>query len=236
MLTKTILCFFNKCSFSIKHWVRPVTNPFVNFFHPAHTIGTFSTKSLLHYFYLFSAISLAYYLTGRLGLMMPYKESVATLLWLPTGIATGALMRWGKISIPAILVAAYLIERAMYLPAHVAVIIAVGNTLAPMLTAYCLQNVRLNGKKFNSEVVQQFDITFLFVFSTVGMLLSATIGTFTLYASNSISAEQIASVWLIWWVGDSIGVLLALPLVLNVKLNKLLQLKKHCLVAKAIHC
>ena len=226
MLTKTIVLFLNKHLALIKRWLCPVANACAKIFQPLLPANTSSNKSPLLQFYLFLAIALAYYFTGKLGLMVPYKESVATLLWLPTGIATGALMRWGKISIPAIFVAAYFVERAMHLPPQTAAIIALGNTLAPMLTAYCLQNVRFSGTKFNTALVQQSDIAFLFIFSAVGMLLSATIGTFTLYASNTISANQISSVWLIWWVGDSIGVLLALPLVLNTNRTKLQQLKQ----------
>lgn len=43
----------------------------------------------------FILVALAYFITAKLGLMVPYKESVATLIWLPTGIAVGAIMRWG---------------------------------------------------------------------------------------------------------------------------------------------
>ncbi|WP_292807424.1 hypothetical protein [Methylotenera sp.] len=52
--------------------------------------STFKTKWMT-----FILVALAYFITAKLGLMVPYKESVATLIWLPTGIAVGAIMRWG---------------------------------------------------------------------------------------------------------------------------------------------
>jgi len=50
----------------------------------------------------FIAVAFAYFVTAKLGLMVPYKESVATLIWLPTGIAIGSIMRWGRVSIHAV--------------------------------------------------------------------------------------------------------------------------------------
>lgn len=41
----------------------------------------------------FVLVALAYYVTAKLGLMVPYKESIITPIWLPTGIAAGAIMR-----------------------------------------------------------------------------------------------------------------------------------------------
>ena len=58
----------------------------------------------------FLLIVLAYFITAKLGLMVPYKESIVTLIWLPTGIAVGAIMRWGKMTLPAIFLAAFLVE------------------------------------------------------------------------------------------------------------------------------
>ena len=220
MLTKTIVLFIDK------YLARPIATAYTQIFTPKFAERLPSGKSFLDHSYLFLAIASAYYFTGKLGLMVPYKESFATLLWLPTGIATGALMRWRKISIPAIFVAAYFVERAMHLPPHVSAIIAVGNTLAPMLTAYCLQNVHFRGIKFNTELVQQSDIAFLFAFSTIGMLISASVGVASLYIVDFISADRVTSVWLIWWAGDSIGVLLALPLMLNINPSRLKQLKQ----------
>ena len=38
-------------------------------------------------------LALAYFVTGWLGLQMPYAGSHITLVWLPTGIAVAALLR-----------------------------------------------------------------------------------------------------------------------------------------------
>lgn len=160
----------------------------------------------------FTIVALAYFITAKLGLMVPYKESVATLIWLPTGIAVGAIMRWGNVSLPAIYIASVAVNISMGVPPLAALSIAISNTSAPFLTAYLLQK-----SQFNFSLVSQKDIGLMIGAALLSMLISATGGVLALYASDLVAAGNMISVWFIWWVGDSIGVLLALPLVLNLR-------------------
>ncbi len=159
----------------------------------------------------FVLVAFAYFIAAKLGLMVPYKESVVTLMWLPTGIAVGAIMRWGKISIPAVYTAAILVELSAGLSLATSAAIACTNTLAPFVAAYLLRKSR-----FNHRLIKQRDIVLMIVVALLGMSISATGGLLALYVSGLVIPEKIVNVWFIWWVGDSIGVMLALPLVLNV--------------------
>lgn len=164
----------------------------------------------------FVLVALAYYIAARLGLMVPYKESVATLMWLPVGIAAGAIMRWGNISLPAIYVAAFSAELSVGLPVFTSAAIACTNTLAPFSVAYLLK--KLN---FNHSVIKQKDITLLILVAFAGMLISATGGVLALTLSGLTTPETMVKIWFIWWIGDGLGVLLALPLVLNLGKSQL---------------
>ncbi len=155
---------------------------------------------------------LAYYLTAKLGLMVPYKESIVTLIWLPTGIAVGAIMRWGKIALPAIFIAAFLVELSVDLSVSTSIGIACGNTLAPFIAARLLQKFQ-----FNHALIKQRDIALMLGAAAVGMLASASGGTLSLHFSGLVANEQLPKIWFLWWIGDTVGVLLALPLVLNVQ-------------------
>jgi len=157
----------------------------------------------------FVAVAFAYFVTAKLGLMVPYKESVATLIWLPTGIAVGAIMRWGRVSIPAVFVASLLVELTV-LPLTASVLIAITNTLGPLLAAYLLPKLR-----FNHHLYKQKDIFLMIAVALIGMSVCATGGTFSLYITGLAPTDKLSSIWFIWWLGDSLGVLLALPLVLN---------------------
>jgi diguanylate cyclase (GGDEF)-like protein/PAS domain S-box-containing protein len=166
-----------------------------------------SLKSLA---FKFTIVGLAYYLSARIGLMGPYKESIVTLLWLPTGIAVGAIIRWGNISLPAIFVAATFVELSLNLPISTSLGMAGGNTLAPLLTAHLLKKAH-----FDHSLAKQRDILLMISFALLGMLVSSTGGVLSLYLSGQITPDKILKIWFIWWMGDSVGVLLALPLVLN---------------------
>jgi len=159
----------------------------------------------------FTVVALAYYLTARLGLMGPYKESIVTLLWLPTGIAVGAIIRWGYVSLPAVFVAATFVEFYLGLPPVVALSMACGNTLAPLVTAHLLQKAN-----FNHSLAKQRDILLMILFALLGMLVSSIGGVLSLYLGGQITADVILRIWFIWWMGDSVGVLLALPLILHI--------------------
>ncbi|WP_020167481.1 MULTISPECIES: bifunctional diguanylate cyclase/phosphodiesterase [Methylotenera] len=159
----------------------------------------------------FVLVALAYVVTAKLGLMVPYKASIVTLMWLPTGIAVGAIMRWGNLSLPAIFSAATFIELSLGVPFISSLAIACTNTLAPFVTA-----ALLNQFQFNRSLTRQRDIALIIAASAFGMLISATGGTFSLYNSGLISADNLQSTWSVWWIGDTVGALLALPLILNI--------------------
>jgi diguanylate cyclase (GGDEF)-like protein/PAS domain S-box-containing protein len=164
----------------------------------------------------FVVIVLAYFFTAQLGLMVPYKESVATMMWLPTGIAVGAIIRWGNISLPAIYLAVVIVEYSAGLPLFTSLAIAITNTAAPYVTAYLLKISR-----FNHSLIKQRDIGLMVGAALLGMLISATGGITSLYVSGLINPDNITRVWLVWWMGDAVGVLLAMPLVINISKQKL---------------
>ena len=74
------------------------------------------------------ALALAYFIAGRLGLMLPSYGSHITLVWLPTGIAVAALLRWGFGGWPGVALGALAVNLADGVAGPVALGIAAGNT------------------------------------------------------------------------------------------------------------
>ena len=161
-------------------------------------------------------LALAYFATAKMGLAIPYVDSHITLIWLPTGIAVAALMRWGYRCWPGIFVGAlatnYYLDPSLYL----ALSIALGNTLAPLLTVFLLRRL-----KFHSSLDRAYDTLLLVLAAAIGMLLSASGGLFSLVLFKVLSPQDTLTAWLSWWAGDFIGVLLAAPLLLNISLEKI---------------
>jgi len=156
-------------------------------------------------------IALVYFVTGRLGLEIPYVGTHITLIWLPTGIAVVSLMRWGNQLWPGIFLGALATNYSVDASPVLDSCIAVGNTLAPLLSAQILRRLKFHGK-FD----RAYDILILVLAATAGMLVSASGGVGSLVSFNLLPVQDAGAAWLTWWAGDFIGVLLVSPLLLNV--------------------
>ena len=157
-------------------------------------------------------VALAYFASGKLGLSFATQYNHITLFWLPSGIAVAALLRWGTpCCLFGIFLGGLLAGLSLDNSFPLAVGIAFGNTLAPLATARILKRW-----KFDSSFSKQRDLPALIAASALGMLLSASIGVSLLLLDNQIGEASVSSAWLNWWLGDTVGVLLAGPLLLSV--------------------
>jgi len=156
-------------------------------------------------------VALAYFVSGRLGLAIPYVDTHITLIWLPTGIALAALMRWGYNCWPGIFLGALVTEYTFDSSPMLDVCIALGNTLAPLLAARLLRRF-----EFREALDRAYDILLLVLAAACGMLISASVGVGSLAIFKTLTLEQAGTAWLSWWAGDFIGVLMAAPMLLNV--------------------
>jgi integral membrane sensor domain MASE1 len=155
-------------------------------------------------------LAAAYFISGRLGLMLPAFGSNITLLWLPTGIAVAALLRFGFAGWPGISLGAVAVNLAVGSPGPVALGIAVGNTCGPWLAAWVLQRMR-----FHPAFDRSRDILLLAVAGALGMLVSSSLGVATLTLAGVLPPGAREQAWLTWWAGDALGVIAAAPLVLT---------------------
>jgi diguanylate cyclase (GGDEF)-like protein/PAS domain S-box-containing protein len=166
-------------------------------------------------------VALAYFASGWLGLQMPYLGHNITLLWLPTGIALAALYRWGPMVWPGVFAGSLLVNLSVGSAWPVAFGIAIGNTLAPLLAA-----VWLKRGEFHAAFDRQRDVGKFTSAALVGMLVSASGGVTCLYVAGVLPIESVGTAWLFWWMGDSVGALLAGPLLLSLSRENLNQFSR----------
>ncbi|MFF4265198.1 MASE1 domain-containing protein [Streptomyces virginiae] len=158
------------------------------------------------------AVAVTYYVGGLIGLYQRVVVDGAevTPLWLPTGIAVASLLWLGLRVWPGIALGTYLtIERItdFDLPG---LIIVTGNVLAPVC-AYLM----LRRAGFRIELDRLRDaLALVFLGGLWPMLISATIGTWTLVLTGDLPLSQFWPVWSAWWAGDAMGVLVLTPLLL----------------------
>ncbi|MBI5431004.1 MAG: EAL domain-containing protein [Nitrosomonadales bacterium] len=156
-------------------------------------------------------LALAYFVSGRLGLAIPYLESHITLIWLPTGIAVAALWRYGYSCWPGVFIGALTTNYSLDPSLPLSLSISVGNTLGTLLAAWLLRRM-----KFHAALDRAYDILLLVAAAAIGMLITASGGVGSLVMFNVVPATDAAQSWLSWWAGDFVGVLLAAPLLLNI--------------------
>ena len=157
------------------------------------------------------SVALAYFAFGKLGLAHPYLGTHITLIWLPTGIAVAALMRWGYRCWPGIFIGALATNYSVDTHPLLDSCIALGNTLAPLLVAWVLRRMQ-----FRLLLDRAYDILLLVIVAAAGMLISAGGGAASLVLFGILPVQDAGTAMLSWWAGDFMGVLLAAPLLLNI--------------------
>lgn len=180
-----------------------------------NALTAYNWKALLEWTGKSCALFAGYYIAGYLGLLLPAIGSHITLIWLPTGIAVAALLRWGMSIWPAVWLASLAVNHTVGSSWPLAVAIAVGNTLGPFLSAWILKHTF-----FNRVMDKTRDIVMLLAAATIGMSVSASGGVASLAAFGMLQSSPLVA-WLIWWAGDFVGVLLATPLLLNISYGEL---------------
>jgi len=165
--------------------------------------------------WLHIAIVAAVYLTAALaGRLVALSSGYASPLWPAAGFALVALLAWGPRCWPGVWLGAFLIDLWLDVSitgAVIAALNAAGSTLQALLGA------RLTRRFVDAPMPlarEQEIWRFLFLGGPLACLLSASVGLAVLYGFGRLTQGEVTSQWLVWWVGDVLGVLLFAPLAL----------------------
>jgi signal transduction histidine kinase len=158
-----------------------------------------------------AAIAILYVLAARAGLQLDAISGFATLVWPPSGIALAALLLGGYQLWPGIFLGALIANVLTGAPPLIALGIAAGNTLEPLLAAYAL--TRLPRFRLSLDCVRDA-VAFILIAAGLSTVVSATVGVTSLYLGGLVARDGIALTWRAWWLGDAIGVLLVAPVLL----------------------
>ena len=153
------------------------------------------------------ALAIAYWIAARLSLDLAVIRGQVSPVWLPTGLAVFAIFVWGQRLAPAVFLGALATNLPLGPTPLGAVVIAIGNTLAPVFATELLRIAR-----FNPRFLRLRDAASIIgLAGLVGMSVSATFGASVLVASGSVPVERFWATWAVWWTGDAMGVLLVAP-------------------------
>lgn len=161
-------------------------------------------------------LALAYVAAGRLSLLLAIPPGFISGLFLPMGIALGALLIWGLPMSVGVFIGSTLLNisvssaPAVSLPVVLlAAEIAVGSTLASITGALLIR--RYVGFP-NSLTDERKIFAFFALGGPIATSVSASVGVLVLYLNGFLLAKQMLNSWWTWWIGDAIGALIATPL------------------------
>lgn len=152
-----------------------------------------------------------YFGAAKLGLLVAVPHPNVTAVWAPSGIALAAILLYGWRLLPGVALGAFAANASTAVSLLTAAGIAAGNTLEAFLGAFLLQ--RLGG--FRCAFTRFGHVLGLFGLAAMGSTtVAATIGTLSLWAGGSLSWGEHGWVWMTWWVGDALGIIIVTPLIL----------------------
>ncbi|MEU8471075.1 MASE1 domain-containing protein [Streptomyces sp. NPDC029006] len=153
-----------------------------------------------------------YYAAAQLGLLrdLTVEGAVVTPIWPPTGVAVAALLLLGPGCWPGVTLGAFFAVLSLTTPGPAVLGVLLGNTAAPVCAALLLRRAG-----FRTDLSRLRDgLALVFLGALTAMLISATIGVGLLVLAGSLAGHSFWIVWLAWWVGDAMGVLIVTPLLL----------------------
>src|SRR5262245_2533978 len=166
-------------------------------------------------------MAVAYYVVGRLGLLLAIPPGYATAVWPASGIALAGTLLFGHRVWPGILLGSFLINLRTSLDTTsttsilnttaLAASIGMGASLQATAGAFLIRRFT----HYPTAFVEARDIIkFLLLGGPVGCLVNATWAVTSLLLSGVIQPVDYLFHWWTWWVGDAIGVITFTPLIL----------------------
>ena len=160
-------------------------------------------------------LALAYYGAAKLAQSLRYTASVSAV-WPPAGLGIAALYLWGLRLWPGIFIAECAVNAQLLMGDHALPFWSIvgqqaGNMLEVVVGAVLLR--RLIGPKAGLDRADQ--ILGMLVALATATAISAVCGTLSMLAGGVIEWSEAATFCRTWWLGDTAGGLIALPLILT---------------------
>jgi signal transduction histidine kinase len=156
-------------------------------------------------------LALTYVVAALAGNSLKFTGNVDAV-WPPAGVGIGALYLFGLRLWPGVLIGDILADfgQAHTLPLVSNLGQTAGNMLEAIIPAILLARYLGRRSPFN----RLEDLTLFAVVIAFGTAISATVGVISLRAGGVIDVQDSPQIWRTWWLGDTCGALLLVPLAL----------------------
>ncbi|MFD2367765.1 EAL domain-containing protein [Pseudoduganella sp. GCM10020061] len=180
-------------------------------------------------------LAAGYVLFGQVALLSAAAPGYAASVWPPAGLALAGLLQLGYRAWPGVTIGSFALTfSTVYatagtgLGAAIALGVATGATLQALLGAFLVRH--LDGARTEPAGLGRI-IAILVAGGPLACLAGASAGVATLWASGSIASSDIDFNWFTWWVADTIGALIVLPLYLVWKRDAVYLTRRHQVLA-----
>ncbi len=154
------------------------------------------------------AIATSYFFTAKFGLQVASPNAMVTAFWLPSGISLAALLLKGNRVLPGIFLGSFLVIFTGHGSWMASLGTAAESCVVAMMGVY-LVNRYAHGTKAFYKAWDTF--RFVVLAGLLPTMFSATIGVSLLCRDGSASWSDFSRIWPVWWIGDSLGVILLAP-------------------------
>jgi signal transduction histidine kinase len=156
------------------------------------------------------ALGVLYRGVAQIGYELQFAGPVAAIVWLPVGVGIAFLYLGGLRYWPGVLIGDLLANDYGRLPLGSAMGQTTGNVLEVLVATVLLLRLVPRGDPLGSVG----GLGRMLVAIGAGTAVSATVGSCSLLLGDVITAGEVPDVWRTWWLGDSSGALIVLPLAL----------------------
>jgi signal transduction histidine kinase/CheY-like chemotaxis protein/integral membrane sensor domain MASE1 len=168
-------------------------------------------------FYL--PLTVAYLVTGKLAMLLAVPPNYGSPVFPPAGISIAGMLIAGRATLPWTFLGSFLLNlwndlSAGHAPTETSMAAAVTIAAASMLQAAIGATVLRYAVGYPTPLDNGHDLSRFLLLPPVFCVTSATLSLGGLTALGLVKLPDLATSWVSWWIGDTLGVLVALPLML----------------------
>jgi signal transduction histidine kinase/CheY-like chemotaxis protein len=167
----------------------------------------------------FASLAAAYLVSGELGLLLAVPPGYASPVFPAAGIAMAGALIWGPAALPPVILGSFVLNAwTGYAVEHrlaaaslaAAAIIALSSALQAWVGGRTLRRAVGHPALLDNGR----DLSRFLLLSPLCCTISTTLSLAALFALSIVTGPDLAASWVSWWIGDTLGVLVLLPLML----------------------
>jgi two-component system sensor histidine kinase/response regulator len=164
--------------------------------------------------YLLQVVTLAaiYFAAGKLGLLVSVGSEHVTMVWPPSGVALAALYLYGVRLWPGTALGVLAIDLTLGAPLVFTLATLIEVPLQAVSGVYLLRRVA----RFDASLERIRDVlTLMLLGAVITGSMAATVGVSGICASGMAPWSRYGALWINWWLGNALGILLLGSLLLT---------------------